>query len=63
MRGIKILTTYGWYKVGVDDCVSITEHLPQTEADKRYYDIGFSNGNIIRAFNFEQIEFERGEGE
>ena len=58
MKAIKILTSYGWYTVGVDGCVSITEHSARGEGDRWYYDILFESGNIIRSFDFEQVEFE-----
>ena len=62
MRAIKILTSYGWYTVGVDGCVSITEHSAQGDGDKWYYDIVFADGKTIRSFGVDQVEFE-GRGE
>ena len=63
MKAIKILTSYGCYTVGVDGCVSITEHSARGEGDKWYYDVLFATGNTIRSFDFEQVEFEGGKAE
>ena len=62
MKAIKILTSYDWYTVGVDGCVSITEHSARGEGDRWYYDIAFEDGKTIRAFDVLQVEFGGGEG-
>ena len=63
MKAVKILTSYGWYTVGVNGCISITEHSARGEGDRWYYDIIFDDEKMIRVFSFEQVEFEAEVGE
>ena len=37
---------------------SITEHSPQVEGDKWYYDIEYPNGNVTRVFEIITVQFE-----
>ena len=58
-----IITSTEFYRVGINDCVSITEHSARGEGDRWYYDIECNDDRVIRCFNFEQVVWRKARGE
>lgn len=48
---------YYKHQVGEKDVVEITEHRPDGEGDKWFYDVKFSDGKIERIFNPNKVYF------
>ena len=43
-------------------CTEINEHKAQGEGDKWFYDIHFSDGEIVRIFNPTEVLFSKDDG-
>ncbi len=50
---------YDIYDVGKKGVLRITEHRPQGEGDKWFYDVDFENKGTKRIFNPNSVSFER----
>ena len=45
------------YTVGQSNVTNITEHLPQFEGDRLYYNVEFEDGSMDRFFNVNSVKF------